>query len=193
MKQLAVIPLFLHGAIEYLAGLALVLSPFIFGFDENGFATTTAVVLGVLVLLVALVSDTPVSAARVVPMSIHEGFDFLVALALILFPFVTEITDDHGTATLFFVVLGVAHFVITLATRFPRKLGRGDAVTDTTERAGSDDPLAKQGIGSREDRAVEAPKKNVGPDTADEFPDTERHVSGDGTAGPHASDPSARD
>lgn len=124
VRQLSVVPLLVYGVIEYLIGLAVVLSPFVFGFDGEDFATTLAVVLGVLILLVGLIGGTPVSAASLIPLVVHEAIVYLVALVLILFPFITGIRNEND-ATLFFVIIGAASFALTLATRFPRKTGSG--------------------------------------------------------------------
>ena len=46
--------------------------------------------------------------------------DYVLAIALIAAPFVLGFTDD-GTATAFFIVLGVLHLLLTIATRFIRE------------------------------------------------------------------------
>jgi hypothetical protein len=43
--------------------------------------------------------------------------DYLLAALLIASPFLFSFTDD-GTATAFFIVLGVVHLLVTIATRF---------------------------------------------------------------------------
>jgi hypothetical protein len=43
--------------------------------------------------------------------------DYVLALFLIASPFILGFSDD-GTAAAFFIVLGVVHLVLTIATRF---------------------------------------------------------------------------
>ena len=43
--------------------------------------------------------------------------DFLLAVVLIASPFLLGFSGD-GTATAFFIVLGVVHLLLTIATRF---------------------------------------------------------------------------
>jgi SPW repeat len=43
--------------------------------------------------------------------------DYILALFLIASPFILGFSDD-GTAAAFFIVLGVVHLVLTIATRF---------------------------------------------------------------------------
>ena len=52
--------------------------------------------------------------------------DYVLAIFLIASPFVLGFSDD-GTAAAFFIVLGVVHLLLTIATRFvadePRAAG----------------------------------------------------------------------
>jgi hypothetical protein len=45
--------------------------------------------------------------------------DYILAILLIASPFLFGFSDD-GTATAFFIVLGVLHLLLTIATRFIR-------------------------------------------------------------------------
>jgi hypothetical protein len=47
----------------------------------------------------------------------HVILDYLLALVLIASPFLFGYSDD-GTATAFFIVVGVVHLLLTIATRF---------------------------------------------------------------------------
>jgi hypothetical protein len=47
----------------------------------------------------------------------HAILDYAMAAVLIAAPFLFGFSDD-GTATAFFIVLGVVHLLLTIATRF---------------------------------------------------------------------------
>jgi hypothetical protein len=110
------IPAFAHGVIEYLAAALLIAAPFLFSFDSDS-ATAVSIVAGVLVLVVTACTALPTGIIKSIPANAHAVWDYLVAGLLIASPFLFAFTDD-GTATAFFIVLGVAHLLITIATRF---------------------------------------------------------------------------
>src|SRR5215212_52214 len=110
------VPAFAHGVIEYLAAALLIAAPFLFSFDSNG-ATAVSIVAGVLVLVVTSCPELPTGIIKSIPVHAHAVCDYLLAGLLIASPFLFGFTDD-GTATAFFIVLGVVHLLMTIATRF---------------------------------------------------------------------------
>lgn len=110
------IPLLLHGIIEYVAGALFVLAPFIFGFDENA-ATALSIIVGVVILLIALATEYPAGVVRSLPLPAHIVLDYVLGVFLIASPFLFGFDDDTGPFA-FFVIVGVAHLVITTITRF---------------------------------------------------------------------------
>ena len=113
------IPAFVHGVFEYLAAALLIAAPFLFSFEDDT-ATAVSIVLGVLVLGVTASTALPTGLIKSIPVQAHAVIDYLLAGLLIAAPFVFGFSDD-GTATAFFIVLGVAHLLITIATRFVRE------------------------------------------------------------------------
>ena len=112
------IPAFVHGVIEYLAAALLIAAPFLFGFDDDT-ATAASIVVGVLLLAVTASTALPTGLIKSIPVQAHVMIDYLLAAVLIASPFVFGFSDD-GTATPFFIVLGVVHLLITIGTRFMR-------------------------------------------------------------------------
>jgi len=111
---------FFHGVIEYLAAVLLIAAPFVFGFDPDA-AVAFSIVMGLVILVVTATSDLPTGLAKVVPVSVHVALDFLLAGALVASPFLFGFSDE-GAPTTFFIILGVAHLLVTIATRFlPRE------------------------------------------------------------------------
>ena len=122
------VPAFVHGVIEYLAGALFIAAPFLFSFDD-GTATAVAIVAGVLILVVTASTALPTGLIKSIPVQAHVMLDFLIAIVLIAAPFIFGF-DNDGTATAFFIIVGVAYLLITIATRFvkderqPRRKGR---------------------------------------------------------------------
>jgi VIT1/CCC1 family predicted Fe2+/Mn2+ transporter len=112
------ISLFLHGVIEYAAGVLFIAAPFLFGFD-SGAAKALSIVVGVVVLAIAASTDGPTSLVNQIPRSAHVALDYVLAVLLIALPFLAGFSGETAP-TFFFIVLGVAHMLITIGTRFRR-------------------------------------------------------------------------
>lgn len=108
--------LFVHGVVEYAAAVVFIAAPFLLGFDADA-ATATSIVLGVVVLVVTATSDFPTGLARTIPVTIHAVLDFVTAGFLIAAPFLFGFQNE-APPTAFFIVLGVGHLLLTIATRF---------------------------------------------------------------------------
>lgn len=121
MSLARLVPWLVHTAIEYAAAALFVLAPFLFGFDSTT-AKVTSIVVGVVVLLVALLTRGPLGVSKSLPVSVHGTLDYVLAVALVLAPFVGGFADDTAAVT-FFVLLGVVHASLTLLTRFPLRQG----------------------------------------------------------------------
>jgi hypothetical protein len=110
------IPVFIHGIAEYAIGVLFILSPFLFSFD-NDLATAVAILVGAAIIVFGIVSDSPVGVMHNIPLAAHVVLDYVLALFLIVSPFVFSFTEDRG-AFAFFVILGVGHLVLTTLTAF---------------------------------------------------------------------------
>ncbi|MGZ8512378.1 MAG: SPW repeat domain-containing protein [Candidatus Limnocylindria bacterium] len=110
------IPAFVHGLLEYVAGALLIAAPFLFTFDSDT-ATAVSLVAGVAVLIIAASTAMSTGLIKSIPVPAHVILDYALAIVLIASPFLFGF-DDDGTATAFFIVLGVVHLLLTIATRF---------------------------------------------------------------------------
>ena len=119
MSLVRLVPWLVHSAIEYVAAVLLIAAPFLFGFDRDT-AKWTSIALGVVVLLVAVITRGPLGVTKNLPVSAHATLDYVLAVVLVLSPFVLQFAGDKPAVT-FFVLLGVAHAALSLLTRFPEK------------------------------------------------------------------------
>ncbi|HEY1539774.1 MAG TPA: hypothetical protein VGF63_10280 [Solirubrobacteraceae bacterium] len=110
------IPRLLHGVIEYAAGVLLIAAPFLLGF-KAGAAVAVSIVAGILVLVIAASTEGPSSLVNSIPLSVHVLLDYALAAILLASPFLFKFTDESAP-TAFFIVLGVAHLLVTIGTRF---------------------------------------------------------------------------
>jgi hypothetical protein len=116
MLRQGVFSAFVHGVVEYVAGVLFIVAPFLFGFDSNA-ATALSIVVGVGVLVVTASSQLPTGLAKVVPVLLHAIVDVGLAVLLIASPFLFSFSDEGGT-TAFFITLGVLHLMLTIGTSF---------------------------------------------------------------------------
>jgi hypothetical protein len=107
---------FLHGIVEYVAAVIFIAAPFVFGFDSDA-ATAVSIVVGVALLVITASSDLPTGLAKTLPVTIHAVIDLIAAVFLIAAPFLFGFTDE-AAPTAFFIILGVAHLLLTIGTRF---------------------------------------------------------------------------
>jgi hypothetical protein len=110
------LPTWAHGLLEYGAGALLLVAPFLFAFDAEA-ATAVSIVLGLGVIVLAALTANWTGLARVIPLGVHVLFDFALVAVLVASPFVFGFSDD-ASPTAFFIILGVWHLLLTIATRF---------------------------------------------------------------------------
>jgi hypothetical protein len=113
------IPAFVHGLLDYATAVLLIAAPFVFAFDSDT-ATGIAIAAGVVVLIVNASTAMSTGLIKSIPVPAHVMLDYLAALFLIAAPFLFGF-DSDSSATAFFLVLGVVHLLLTIATRFIRE------------------------------------------------------------------------
>jgi len=115
------IPHAVHGMIEYVAAVVLILAPFVLGFD-SGTATALSIVVGVVILVIAAASEGPTSLVNQIPRPAHVALDYVLVVVLIALPFLAGFSGETAPTALF-IVLGVAHLLVTIGTRFGSSAG----------------------------------------------------------------------
>jgi hypothetical protein len=106
-----------HEALDYLAGIFLVLAPFLFDLtEETAFPVLLAV--GVVLLAMAVLSPGPLGVVSVLPPPVHAALDYVIGFFLILAPFVFSFTD-LGQGRNSSIFLGLALLVVSLLTAYP--------------------------------------------------------------------------
>jgi hypothetical protein len=118
VSPVRLLPWVVHEAIEYVAGVFFLLAPFIFDL-QDGPAFPVFVGVGVVILVVALLSKGPAGVLDVLPTAAHAALDYVLGFFLVLAPFIFGFSPQRPALTIS-MLLGVAHLVITLVTRFPQ-------------------------------------------------------------------------
>ena len=104
------------GSSSTLAAILFIAAPFLFDFNEDS-ATALSLIVGVLILIIAASTAWRTGLIQSIPVQAHVMLDYVLAIFLIASPFLLGFSDD-GTAAAFFIVLGVVHLLLTIATRF---------------------------------------------------------------------------
>jgi hypothetical protein len=109
------IPTTVHGAMDYLGGLLLILVPLIWMGDDNvpRAALGVPVGIGVLMLLQAMLTDYEWGAVRLIPVPMHLATDALVGLFLAASPWLFGFADFIWWPH---VVLGLGEIMAALTT-----------------------------------------------------------------------------
>jgi hypothetical protein len=111
------VPVLVHGVFEYVVGVLFIAAPFLFGFSSSAAPTAAAIVVGLLLLAFTATSVLPTGLVRSVTLGVHVTVDLVLAVVLVAMPFLLGFSDQ-GAPTALFIVIGVVHLLMTIATRF---------------------------------------------------------------------------
>lgn len=110
------VPVLVHGVLEYVVGVLFIAAPFLFGFDSSA-ATASAIVVGLLLLAFTATSALPTGLVSSITVGVHVTVDLVFAVLLVALPFILGFRDEAAPTALF-IVVGVLHLLVTIATRF---------------------------------------------------------------------------
>jgi SPW repeat len=112
------IPTKAHAALDYVVGLLLIASPWLFGFaDESSAATWIAVVAGIAMILMSTVTDYEGGIlSHMLPMRTHLLTDAAMGAFLAVSPWLFGFADEGTNAWLPFVAIGLGELLSALTT-----------------------------------------------------------------------------
>jgi hypothetical protein len=141
------IPRAVHGAIEYVAAIAFIVVPLLLDYRSDA-AVATSIVVGIVILIAAASTEGPTSLVNQIPIAAHVVLDYLLAIFLIAAPFMFGFAQESAPL-IFFIALGVAHLLLTIATRF---LPEGEAAGQGRRRGrrGRSEPAGDEPVASGE-------------------------------------------
>lgn len=108
------IPTRTHAILDYLMGVVLIISPWLFGFALGGAETWVPVILGIAALVYSLMTDYEFSLTRRIPMPTHLGLDLASGLVLAISPWLFGFADFVWMPHVF---LGLIEIVAALTTQ----------------------------------------------------------------------------
>ncbi len=114
------LPTYVHGVLDYLAGVILIAAPWLFGFDRGGPETWVPVALGALTIVQSLATRYELGLVKLIPMSTHLWIDGLGGALLALSPWLFGFADYVWAPHVVFGLLEIGAALTTELT--PRQL-----------------------------------------------------------------------
>jgi hypothetical protein len=108
------IPTKVHGMLDYLVGVLLVASPWLFDFADNGAETWIPVILGAGAIIYSLMTDYELSLSRTISMKTHLTLDLLSGILLAASPWIFGFADYVYMPHL---ILGILEIGASLMTK----------------------------------------------------------------------------
>jgi hypothetical protein len=111
------IPTKVHGILDYIVGIALLLAPYLFGFAEvGGAAVAVPQILGVGLILYSLLTRYELGLIKVLPMKAHLAIDYVAGIFLAASPWLFGFADLAANAWAPHVVVGIVVLLETMMT-----------------------------------------------------------------------------
>jgi len=120
MNTIRFVPTRVHGIFDYIGGIGLIASPFIFGFySMGGIAVILPIVLGIGLILYSLLTnyERGIPGLRFIPMPAHLIFDFVAAALLAVAPFLFSYSNLGLNVWLPQVIAGVAVILLVIVSQ----------------------------------------------------------------------------
>ena len=118
MEHLRFLPTKVHGALDYVVGIALILAPNIFQFSAmGGPAVIVPRILGVVLIVYSLLTRYEWGVLKVIAMPYHLVVDVLASLFLAASPFIFGFVASRPNAWLPHVVVGIVVVLVVLVTQ----------------------------------------------------------------------------
>ncbi|MGH7218161.1 MAG: SPW repeat domain-containing protein [Candidatus Microsaccharimonas sp.] len=109
------IPTRVHGALDYIVGIALIIAPWLFGFMEvGGPAVVIPMVLGVGLIVYSLFTKYEWGLVKVLGMPYHLIIDVIAAVFLAASPFIFGFHTEAPNAWVPHVVVGIAVILVVI-------------------------------------------------------------------------------
>ena len=127
MKISRFIPTGVHAYFDYIGGIGLLASPFVFGFYRvGGAAVIIPMILGIGLILYSLLTnyELGIPGLKFIPMPLHLAFDLVASVFLAISPFLFGFINQAPHAWLPDIIAGVAVILLVLVsqTRYEPKV-----------------------------------------------------------------------
>ena len=102
-----------HGIMDYLMGPLLIAAPWLFDFDNGGAETWVPVIVGIVILLQALMTDFEVGVFKSISMATHLRMDFIIGIFLAASPWIFDFDEYIWEPHVIFGLMALAASLMT--------------------------------------------------------------------------------
>ena len=103
-----------HAVLDYVMGIVLIASPWLFGFAGYETARWCAIVIGGIMLLTSLITDYEGGIIKTLPMPVHLNMDAIAGILLAVSPWLLHFNDQ---VYLPHVILGLLEIGAAICTQ----------------------------------------------------------------------------
>jgi hypothetical protein len=121
-----------HTIIGILVGIVLIVAPWLIGFSDEPAPTRVAVIVGAFILVNELITTSPSSPLKVVPMRVHIVIDVLTGIFLAASPWLFGFADLDAEYWVPHLVVGILVAGYALMTNTGDSRDRRDAGSTST-------------------------------------------------------------
>ena len=111
------IPTRFHAPLDYIVGVVLIASPWIFQFSGHTAATVVPIVLGVGLIAYSLFTNYELGVWKVAPMAVHNLIDIAAGGLLAASPWIFGFADESANVWVPHLVVGLAAVFLGLTTK----------------------------------------------------------------------------
>ncbi|WP_345955425.1 SPW repeat protein [Mucilaginibacter sp. PAMB04168] len=105
-----------HAVMDYMMGILLIASPWIFGFGDVDGAKWSAVIIGIMMLIMSFITDYEGGGKKVLSMSAHLTMDVIAGVFLAVSPWLLGFSDQVYLPHLILGVLEIGAGLLTDTT-----------------------------------------------------------------------------
>lgn len=102
-----------HAVLDYLSGFILIIAPWVLDFNDSNVASAVAVVAGVLILIMSVMTDYEGGLVRTIPMSTHLNMDVVLGILLAASPWLFNFDEAVYLPHLILGLLAIASGFLT--------------------------------------------------------------------------------
>jgi uncharacterized membrane protein len=105
-----------HGILDYTWATLLIISPWLFNFANGGAAQNIAIIIGVIVLLMSLVTNYELGVIKRIPMPTHLAMDIIIGAFLAISPWLFGFNEVVFVPHLIFGIFSIGSGMFTKRT-----------------------------------------------------------------------------
>jgi hypothetical protein len=110
------IPTRIHGILDYVMGLVLIVAPWVLGFADGGPKQWIPIIVGVLIIGQSLMTNYELGVIKALPMGTHLTLDIVTGIILAASPWLFGFADEIWWPHVVFGVLEIGAALMTQTT-----------------------------------------------------------------------------